>query len=149
MTNTYTNLFFHVVFSVKERRSLLSVELREQLYPYMNGIAKNKKFQIISIGGTDDHVHLLLWLPPDISLSKSIQFIKGGSSKWIHDNFVDLKVFFWQEGYGAFTVSNSQMDVVKKYILNQELHHKKMDFEEEYRELLKRNNIEFDERYLF
>lgn len=149
MPNTYTNIFFHVIFSVKERRPLLSPNLQYKLYPYVGGIAKKNKFQTISIGGTDNHIHILLSLRPDITISKAVQLIKGGSSKWIHNNFLDLKIFSWQEGYGAFTVSTSQIDNVKRYITNQEQHHKKIDFKQEYRELLKINNIDFDEEYLF
>ncbi|HBU06796.1 MAG TPA: IS200/IS605 family transposase [Candidatus Magasanikbacteria bacterium] len=149
MVNTYTNLFVHVVFSVKERRPLLNKELRNELFPYIIGIAKAKNFQIPIINGVDDHVHILMLLKPDLSVSQAVQFIKGGSSKWIHGRFNDLKIFTWQEGYGAFSVSTSQIDRVKKYILNQSIHHQKIDFKQEYRKLLEINNIEFTEKYLF
>ena len=149
MVNTYTNLFVHVVFSVEERRPLLNKELRNELFPYIIGIAKAKNFQIPIINGVDDHVHILMLLKPDLSVSQAVQFIKGGSSKWIHGRFNDLKIFTWQEGYGAFSVSTSQIDRVKKYILNQSIHHQKIDFKQEYRKLLEINNIEFTEKYLF
>lgn len=149
MANTYTNLFFHVVFGVKERRSLLDKQLREELFRYIVGIAKVKYFQISIINGTKDHVHILMLLKPGMSVSKAVQLIKSNSSRWIHEKFNDLKIFAWQEGYGAFTVSLSQLPKVKQYIMNQEKHHEKMDFQQEYRQLLKINNIEFEEKYLF
>ena len=127
----------------------MSRDLRERLFPYLSGIANKNDFKILIIGGTDDHIHILLSLRPEISVSKATQLIKGGSSKWLHDNFSDLNIFSWQEGYGAFTVSISQIDKIKNYIANQEKHHKKMSFQEEYLELLKRNNINFNPEYLF
>lgn len=149
MPNTYTSLLFHVVFSTKNRVPLLSKGLQNRLYPYVSGIANTNDFKILKSGGTDNHIHSLFSLKPDRSLSKAVQLIKGGSSKWIHDNFSKLKIFSWQEGYGAFSVSISQIDIVKKYIDNQEEHHKKISFQEEYLELLKRNKIDFDPKYLF
>ena len=149
MANTYSNLLFHIVFSVKERRSLLSLELRERLYPYICGIARENNFKAISVGGTDNHVHILLALRPDLPIYKAVQLIKGGSSKWLHDNFPELDIFSWQEGYGAFTVSASQINVIKQYITNQEQHHKKLNFQEEYLAFLKCNNINFEPKYLF
>ena len=149
MPSTYSNLLFHVVFSTKERVRLLIKDARDRLYPYISGIANKNNFKTLIVGGTNDHIRVLLSLKPEISVSKAVQLIKGGSSKWLHDNFPDLNIFSWQEGYGAFTVSISQIDVVKNYIANQEEHHKKMSFEEEYLELLKRNNIDFNPKYLF
>jgi len=149
MPTTYSNLLFHIVFSTKERRKFLSGDLRERLYPYLSGIANKNDFKILIVGGTNDHIHILLSLKPDTSVSKAVQLVKGGSSKWIHDNFPALNTFSWQEGYGAFTVSVSQIDKIKNYIANQEGHHKKMNFEEEYVELLKRNKIDFNPEYLF
>ena len=149
MPTTYSNLLFHIVFSTKERRKLLFKELQNRLFPYLSGIANKNNFKILISGGTNDHIHILLSLKPDTPVSKAVQLAKGGSSKWIHDNFSDLNIFSWQEGYGAFTVSVSQIEKIKNYIANQEEHHKKMGFEEEYLELLKRNNIEFDPKYLF
>jgi len=149
MSNTFSNLLFHIVFSTKERASLLSPELRECLYSYISGIANQNGFKIIITNGTDNHIHILLLLKPDVSVSKAVQLIKGGSSKWIHDNFSMLKTFSWQEGYGAFTVSASQINPTKQYISNQEQHHKTMTFQEEYLEFLKRNNVDYDTKYLF
>ncbi|MBT3949215.1 IS200/IS605 family transposase [Candidatus Parcubacteria bacterium] len=149
MPNTYTSLFYHVVFSVKNRRPLISLDLKKQLYPYICGIAKKNGFYILNVNGTDDHIHILLSLKPTIQLSKAIQLVKGGSSKWIHENFPELKIFLWQEGYGAFTVSMSQIDIIKNYIDKQEQHHRKIDLKQEYRSLLIKNNVDFDKKYLF
>ncbi len=149
MSNTYSNLLFHVIFSTTNRESLLSPELRERFYPYISGIAIQNNFKIIIINGTDNHVHILLSLKPDLSVSKAVQLIKGGSSKWIHENFSALKMFSWQEGYGAFTVSASQINATKQYVSDQEQHHKTMTFQEEYLEFLKRNNVDYNPKYLF
>lgn len=149
MANTYTNLFVHIVFSVKERRKLLDKKLREELYLYISGVAKAKDFQIPFMNGTDDHIHILALLKPNISVVQAVQFIKSNSSKWIHEKYPQLKIFSWQEGYGAFSVSTSQIEKTKRYILNQEEHHKKMDFTEEYKKLMEINNIKFEEQYLF
>ena len=149
MSNTFSNLLFHTVFSTKERRRLLSKGFRSHLFRYISGKADKNNFKTIKSGGTDDHIHVLLSLGPDLSVSKAVQLLKGNSSKWIHDNFPYLNLFSWQEGYGAFTVSKSQVGIIQKYITNQEEHHKKMSFEEEYVELLKKNQIGFDSRYLF
>mgnify|MGYP001563350943 CR=1 FL=1 len=128
---------------------MLSEDVRGRLYPYISGIANKNDFKTLVINGTNDHIHILLSLKPEISVSKAVQLIKGGSSKWLHDNFSTLSTFSWQEGYGAFTVSASQVNATKEYIVNQEQHHKKTTFQEEYLEFLKRNNIEFDPKYLF
>lgn len=149
MPNTYSNLLFHVVFSTKERRKLLSKELRSRLFRYVSGIADKNNFKIIKLGGVDDHIHILFSLNPEMSVAKAVQLLKGNSAKWLHENFTDLAMFSWQVGYGAFTVSKSQVGIIQKYIDNQEEYHKKMSFEEEYVELLKRNKIDFDPKYLF
>ena len=101
------------------------------------------------IGGTNDHIHILLSLKPETPISKAVQLVKGGSSKWLHENFTNLNIFPWQEGYGAFTVSISQIDKIKVYICKQAERHKKMSFQEEYLEFLKRNKIDFNPEYLF
>ncbi|MBI2436145.1 MAG: IS200/IS605 family transposase [Candidatus Magasanikbacteria bacterium] len=149
MPNTYTQLFTHIVFSTKERRKLLTPQIRAELYPYMSGIAQGKNFTIVSVNGIDDHVHAILLLPTNISVSEAVQSIKGNSSKWINDKFFTHRIFSWQEGYGAFSVSSSQVEIVKHYIENQEEHHKNIDFKTEYRQLLEKHGITFEEKYLF
>jgi len=149
MSDTFSKLFFHVVFSTKERIKFLKPDLRVRLFEYMGGIAKNNNFQTVFTNGIDDHLHTLLLLKPNMAVSKAVQLLKGGSSKWIHDNFSDLKMFTWQSGFGAFSVSHSQVAKVIEYISKQEEHHKKMDFKDEYKKLLKINNIDYKEQYLF
>ena len=149
MANTYINILIHTVFSTKNRESWLSSSLRERLYPYMCGIARENGLKVLCIGGTDNHIHILLSLDSTTSIAKAMQFIKGGSSKWIHETFPELRLFSWQEGYGAFSIGISNVDETKKYIENQEKHHKKESFRDEYLKFLRKNNIDFDEKYLW
>jgi REP element-mobilizing transposase RayT len=115
----------------------------------MGGIARQNKMKAVEIGGIEDHVHLLLSLPATMPISKAAQLIKGGSSKWIHETFPEHQLFQWQEKYGAFSVSVSQLDTLIGYIRNQERHHSKMTFQEEFIALLKKHRIECDERYVW
>ena len=149
MANTYINILIHTVFSTKNRESWLSSLLRERLYPYMCGIARENGLKVLCIGGTDNHIHILLSLDLTTSIAKAIQFIKGGSSKWIHETFPELRLFSWQEGYGAFSIGISNVDETKKYIENQEKHHGKESFRDEYLKFLRKNNIDFNEKYLW
>ena len=146
---SYISSYFHCVFSTRERRRLITPELRERLWPFLGGIARQNKMKAIEIGGTDDHVHLLLSLPATLPVSKAMQLIKGGSSKWVHETFPDQREFAWQEEYGAFSVSMSQLDKTVAYIKGQEEHHHRRTFQEEFLALLKKHRIEYDERYLW
>lgn len=146
---SYVSSYFHCVFSTKERRRLITPELRDRLWPFLGGIARQNKMKAIEIGGTNDHVHLLISLPAALPVSKAMQLIKGGSSKWIHETFPDQRRFAWQEEYGAFSVSMSQMDKTVAYIKGQEEHHRRMTFQEEFLALLKKHRIEYDERFLW
>ncbi len=139
----------HCVFSTKQRRPLITPGLREQLYQYIGGIARENKIILIAAGGVEDHVHILIALPRTMSISKAMQLIKGGSSKWIHDTFPEHRLFEWQEGYGAFSVSLSNQEKVVSYINNQPEHHKKQDFQAEFIAFLKAHEIEYDERSIF
>jgi REP element-mobilizing transposase RayT len=112
-------------------------------------IARQNKMKALEIGGVEDHVHLLLSLPATMTVSKAMQLIKGGSSKWVHETFPEHRLFAWQEEYGAFSVSVSQLEKTIEYIRGQEAHHRKMTFQEEFLALLKRHRIEYDERYLW
>src|SRR5438045_1649744 len=103
MAHSYTSSLYHCVFSTKDRRPLITPPLQERLWPYLGGVARENKFKAICVGGVEDHVHLLLSLPSTLAIAKAIQLVKGGSSKWIHDNFPDMRQFAWQEGYGAFS----------------------------------------------
>jgi len=149
MANTYINILIHTVFSTKNRESWLSSSLRERLYPYMCGIARENDLKVLCIGGTDNHIHILLSLDSTTSIAQAMQLIKGGSSKWIHETFPELRLFSWQEGYGAFSIGISNVDETKKYIENQEKHHSKESFCDEYLKFLRKNNIDFDEKYLW
>jgi REP element-mobilizing transposase RayT len=146
---SYISSYFHCVFSTKERRRLITPELRERLWPFLGGIARQNKMKAIEIGGVEDHVHILLSLPSTMAVSKALQLIKGGSSKWIHETFPKQHGFAWQEEYGAFSVSVLQLDKTIEYIQGQEAHHWKMTFQEEFLALLKKHRIEYDDRYLW
>jgi REP element-mobilizing transposase RayT len=146
---SYISTYFHCVFSTKERRPHIKPELRERLWPFLGGIARQNKMKAIEIGGVEDHVHILLSLPSTINIAKAMQLLKGGSSTWIHKTFSGQRQFAWQEEYGAFSVSVSQLDKTIEYIRNQEAHHHKITFQEEFLALLKKHRIEFDERYLW
>lgn len=137
------------MFSTKERRPFITPELQKRLWPFLGGIARQNKMTALEIGGVADHVHLLLSLPAIIPISKAMQLIKGGSSKWIHETFPDQRLFSWQEEYGAFSVSVSQLDKTIEYIRGQPEHHRKMTFQEEFLMLLKKHGVEYDERYLW
>jgi len=143
MAHTYASNFIHCVFSTKERRLLIPAARAAELYAYLGGIARGEGFSLIAAGGTANHIHLLFVLPASCTLAHAVQKLKGSSSRWLGDGFS------WQEGYGAFSVSPSQIEVVKKYIENQEVHHQKRDFEQEFVALLHNCGIVYDERYVF
>ena len=146
---SYISSYFHCVFSTKERQRFIAPELRDRLWPFLGGIVRQNKMKAIEIGGVDDHVHLLISLPATMTISKAMQLIKGGSSKWIHETFPDQHRFAWQDEYGAFSVSVSQLDKIIRYIKGQEEHHRRVTFQEEFLALLQKHRIEYDERYLW
>ena len=146
---SYVSSYFHCVFATKERRPTISVSLRDRLWPFLGGIARQNGMKALQIGGMPDHVHILLSLPSTLSIAKALQLIKGGSSKWVHDSFPEQWAFRWQIKYGAFGVSVSLLDKTIDYIKNQEQHHRKVSFQEEFLLLLKKHNVAYDERYLW
>lgn len=148
MANTYTSLNYHIVFSTKDRAPWLSEPVRERLWPYLGGIARESGMKALEIGGIADHVHLLLSIPANLAVSKAVQLIKGGSSHWLKEAFSNMDQFAWQDGYAAFTVSQSQFESVRDYVRGQVEHHRAKSFAEEYRAFLQRHQIDFDERYL-
>ena len=148
MANTYTSLHYHIVFSTKNRQPFLGEAIRERLFAYLGGIARENAMNALEIGGVADHVHLLLSIPASLPLSKAVQLVKGGSSHWLKATFPKMIDFAWQDGYAAFTVSWSQLDDVREYIRSQREHHRTKTFVEEYRTFLARHRIEYDERYL-
>jgi len=146
MSHTHAANFVHCVFSTKARRPLIPAELQERLYAYMIGIAHNLGLKILAAGGTSNHVHLLIALPPAMALAEAMQKLKANSSRWLGENGVE---FEWQKGYGAFSVSRSNIDEVSKYVARQEQHHRKTSFQEEFLALLKKHGLEYDERYIW
>jgi len=134
----------HCVFSTKERRRLIIPELQARLYPYLGGIARENKMKALSIGGVEDHVHALLSIPSTISVAKAVQLLKGNSSKWIHETFPNLRLFEWQEGYGAFSISVSGLEDTKRYIQYQKQHHANLSFKEELIVFLEKHGIEYE-----
>ncbi len=149
MPNTYTQIYIQIVFAVKGRKNLIAKQNREELHKYITGIVQNREQKMLSIFSMPDHTHLLVGIKPNIAISDLVRDIKAGSSKFINDNHWINGKFNWQEGFGAFSYSKSQIDNVSKYILNQEEHHKKQTFKEEYLDFLHKFEIEFDEKYLF
>jgi REP element-mobilizing transposase RayT len=143
MAHTYASNFVHCIFSTKDRKPLIPADRAKDLYAYIGGIARSEGFSLVAADGTADHVHLLFILPASHSLATTVQKLKGSSSHWMG------KGFSWQEGYGAFSVSPSQVAVVKTYIQGQEQHHIKHSFEEEFTALLRHCGIEYDPKYVF
>jgi REP element-mobilizing transposase RayT len=146
---SYISSWLHCVFSTKERRPLITPPLQERLWPFMGGIARQNRMKAIEIGGTPDHVHILLSLPATLSIAQALQLLKGASSRWVHETFPEHRRFQWQEKYGAFGVSVSLLDQTIRYIQGQEQHHRRSTFQEEFLALLKKHRIEYDERYLW
>ena len=149
MPQSFTCLHDHLIFSTKGRTPSIDSEIQARLWEYLGGIVRNADGIAIQIGGTADHVHLLVSLRQDRALSDFMRELKAGASGWIHDTFPHLSNFAWQAGYGAFTVSHSGLDVVKTYIATQEEHHRKLSYQDEFRAFLIKHGIEFDEKYLW
>ena len=145
MSHTYAQNVVHVVFSTKDRYKAIHGEFRPKLWAYVTGICRKLDIYVHSIGGMEDHIHLLIQVPPVLTLSKAVATIKANSSRWASEQG---HKFAWQQGYGAFSVSASVIPVVVRYIQNQEEHHKKMNFEAEFVALLKKHGVEFDPKYV-
>jgi REP element-mobilizing transposase RayT len=149
MANTYTSLFYHIVFSTKGRRPWIQPTIAPRIWEYMGGVARAHKMTALQVGGMEDHAHVLVMAPPTLAPSQIAQSIKGDSSSWMHETFPSLVDFAWQAGYGAFSVSKSAVPIVVEYIKNQPQHHRQCTFQEEYLEFLQRHGVEYDERYLW
>jgi putative transposase len=147
MPHTYVSDLVHCVFSTKLRRNLIRQEIQSDLWSFLGGIARKNKFKALMIGGTENHVHVLLSLPGDMPLAKAMQLIKGASSRWMNETYT--KDFAWQEGYGAFTVGISQKADTIAYIQSQAEHHRKRSFEEEFIAFLKKHDVDCDPRYVW
>ncbi len=147
MANTYISGFVHYVFSTKERRKCIGDEIRPRLWAYMGGIARQNGMKAIAVGGMEDHTHVLLSFPGTMAIAKAAQLVKGGSSKWMNEH--QGLGFHWQDGYGAFTVSVSQLNTTIEYINKQPEHHKRRNFQEEFIALLKKHKVDYDPRYVW
>lgn len=149
MANTYTALHYHLIFSTKNRTPWLTPEIESRVWAYLGGVARHHKMIALQVGGCDDHIHALIGTPATIAPSQIAQYLKGDSSKWMHETFPNLRDFAWQEGYGGFTVSKSNLEAVIGYIQRQREHHQKQSFQEEYLEFLQKYGVGYDERYLW
>jgi len=149
MANTYTALHYHMVFSTKNRVGHITPEIEQRVWAYLGGVARHHKMTALQVGGVDDHVHALVMAPATLSPSQIAQYLKGDSSKWIHETFQELRDFAWQEGYGVFTVSKSNLESVVSYIQKQREYHQQRTFQEEYLDFLQKHGIEYDERYVW
>jgi REP element-mobilizing transposase RayT len=149
MADTYTQCYFHLVFAVKNRNALIKKLWKDQLEKYITGIVQNHKHKMLAINSMPDHIHIFIGYNVNQAIPKLIEEIKTSSNAWIKTENLSRFKFEWQKGYGAFTHSHSQIDAVVKYIINQELHHKKKQFREEYLEILNNNDVQFCDNYLF
>ena len=149
MANSFLSLQVHVVFSTKNRERWISPQVECEVWGYLSGIIKNQGGKALQIGGIEDHVHVLLAIPATLALSNLVKSIKGDSSKWISQTWPSMREFRWQDGYGAFTVGQSQIADTIFYIKNQRQHHQRKSFEEEYKAFLKVHGIEAEDKYIF
>ncbi len=149
MANTYTQIHIQCVMAVKYRQSLIQPEWKDQLQKYITSIVQNHGHKVLAINNMPDHLHLFFGFRPNQSLSDLMRTVKSESSQWINDKQFTPAVFRWQEGYGAFSYSRSHVKTVTEYVLNQEEHHRKKTFLEEYQQFLEHFEIEYDERYIF
>jgi putative transposase len=148
MSQSFTNLLYHIIFSTKDRRPLITIDHQPRLYEYVGGVICGVGGIALGVNGTDDHLHVVAKLRPDRALSDVLRELKANASGWMHDVFPRLKDFSWQRGYAAFTVSQSNLKQVQAYIARQKEHHAKVSFRDEFINFLKANRIAFDERYL-
>ena len=146
MSHTYAQNVVHVVFSTKGRYKTIDSEFRPKLWAYVTGICKKLDIYVHAVGGMEDHIHLLMQIPPVLTLAKAVATIEANSSRWANE---EGRKFAWQQGYGAFSVSASIVPAVVRYIRNQEAHHRKMSFDEEFLVLLKKHGMEFDAKFVF
>jgi putative transposase len=144
MAHTFSKNYIHVIFSTQDRRKTIARQLQPELWAYLVGICKKNGIVTVAVGGVENHAHILLDLPPKLPLAKALNLLKANSSRWMGERVAG---FSWQEGYAAFSVSASNLDTVTRYIQNQQAHHRKMTFEQEFRELLKRHGLDYDPKY--
>jgi REP element-mobilizing transposase RayT len=149
MSDTFYSINIHFIFGTKQRMPMITEEMRDRLHAFIGGILRKHGLTSLSVGGTDDHVHIVTSLPTTISVSKVAQLVKGGSSRWVHDTFPEKRAFSWQKGYGAFSVSVSQLSKTAAYVGNQVKHHRSLSFREEFLALLSKNKVNYDESNLW
>jgi REP element-mobilizing transposase RayT len=152
LSHTYISDLVHCVFSTKLRQNLISPEMQPELWSFLGGIARKNGFKALIVGGTENHVHILLSLPATMPVAKAVQLVKGASSRWMNEKQRNEKYgcdFAWQEGYGAFTVGISQKDHTIAYIQSQAEHHRKRSFEEEFLAFLQKHGVEYDPQYVW
>ncbi len=148
MANTYTQIYIMFVFSVKNRQKLIADKYEQEIHKYISSIVQAHSQKLICINGTNDHIHILVSIKPNVSMSDLMKEVKANSSKWINEKKWFKGKFFWQKGFGAFSYSHSQLNDVRKYINNQKEHHKSISFEDEYKKLLNSFAIDYDEKYI-
>ena len=149
MANTYSQITIQLIFAVRDREAMILPSFRERLYKYITGIVENQNQKMLAINGTQNHVHILCGISPDVRISDLVRDIKSDSSLFINENKLSKFKFYWQEGYGVFSYSKDQRNAVIRYIMNQEEHHRKKTFREEYLEMLVQFDVEYDVKYLF
>lgn len=148
MAHTYCSSLFHCVFSTKERHKIIAPEVQDHLWPYMGGIARDLEMKALSVGGMEDHVHLLLSLPSTVAVATAMREIKAASSRWMHES-CGIPNFAWQEGYGAFSIGKAQEKATSAYVARQKEHHRKRDFKTEFLAFLKKHHIEYDPKFVW
>jgi putative transposase len=149
MANTYTALYYHIVFSTKDRERWITIDIKREVWTFLAGLAAQHGMTALEVGGLDDHLHLVLAIPPTGIVSKVVQLLKGSSSRWIRQRFPELAAFRWQDGYGAFTVSKLALPATVEYVRRQRAAHEARTYQEEFRLLLQRHDIEYEERFLW
>ncbi|MFN8368667.1 MAG: IS200/IS605 family transposase [Candidatus Kapaibacterium sp.] len=149
MADTFSQIYVQIVFAVRNRNAFIQTEWEERLYQYITGIVRNHEQKMIAINGISNHIHLFIGLKPTCRISDLVREIKKSSTEFVNDNHLSKYKFSWQEGYGVFSYSNSQVDSVAKYVMNQKEHHRKTTFKEEYIDLLQKFNVEFKDEHLF
>ena len=149
MPQSLVNNYIHITFSTKNRKSLIDKDIKDELYNYIGGICKNLECNPLIVGGHKDHIHILCLLSQKIALMKLIEEVKSHSSKWIKTKGNRYQKFYWQRGYGSFSVNPTEIDIVKNYILEQEKHHRTKSFQDEYRAFLKKYQVKYNEKYVW
>lgn len=149
MSQSLAQIYVHLVFSTKDRLALITPEIQDELFPYLGGMLNNHDCQSLGVGGTTDHVHLLFDLGKAHNIQALVGELKSSSSHWVKERFPQARLFYWQAGYAAFSISASHVDATRAYVANQQAHHKRVGFRQELVRLLKKNRVEYDEAHLW